>query len=213
MCFIYKTSQKKVPDRFWVIYPSNLHRFTFLPSLFKLAYFKDSRMVTEGSKITEMLKTQYETVYSKPDEESSVSNPQEFFSQNEAEEQFNSIISDRHDIMEDLDSLSYKSSAGLDGVSSVLLKKGKRSLADPLLIVFRSFLHTGVIPSILKEDFVVPVHKGGARSVPANFRPGSLTFHIIKTMERIIRKSMINHLEVHKKLSESETTGLAYHNC
>ena len=132
-----------------------------------------------------------------------VSSPQEFLSHNTAEEQFNSIVIDRNDIMEAPDNLSSKSAAGPDGVPAILLKNCKRSLADPLEILFRTFLSTGTIPSILKEAFVIPVHKGGERSSPANFHPVSLTSHIIKTMERIIRKSMVNHLEVHKKLNQS----------
>ena len=151
-----------------------------------------------------MLKSQYESVYSTPVKEKIVSSPQEFFSHNTAEEQFNSIVIDRNDIMEALDNLSSKSAAGPDGVPNILLKNCKRSLADPLEILFRTFLSTGTIPSILKEAFVIPVHKGGERSSPANFRPVSLTSHIIKTMERIIRKSMVNHLEVHKKLNQSQ---------
>ena len=41
-------------------------------------------------------------------------------------------------------------------------------------------------PIVRLVIFVVPIHKGGARSSPANFRPVSLTSHIIK-MERVIR--------------------------
>ena len=141
------------------------------------------------------------------------SNPQEFFGQCDPEEKFNSIIIDREDIILALDSLSSKSAAGPDGVPSILLKNCKRSLADPLLILFRTFLQSGVIPSILKEAFVVPIHKGGSRAVPANFRPVSLTSHIIKTMERIIRKSMVNHLEVFKKLNESQHGFRSHRSC
>ena len=93
----------------------------------------EGEVITEARIITDMLKTQYETVYSKPVKENIVSNPQEFFGQCDAEEQFNSFIIDREDIILALDSLSSKSSAGPDGVPSILLKNCKRSLADPLL--------------------------------------------------------------------------------
>ena len=70
--------------------------------------------------------------------------------------------------------------------------------------MFRNFKQTGIIPPLLKEAFVIPIHKGGIRSDPANFRPVSLTSHIIKTMERIIRKSLVGHLEFYQKLNPSQ---------
>ena len=111
---------------------------------------------------------------------------------------------DREDIVDALEKLGNSSSAGPDGVPSILLKKCKRSLADPLRILFSNFLSTGSIPSILKEAFVIPIHKGGIRSDPGNFRPVSLTSHIIKTMERIIRKYLVTHLEFYQKLNPSQ---------
>ena len=35
----------------------------------------------------------------------------------------------------------------------------------------------GDIPDLLKTAFVIPVHKGGSRALPVNFRPVSLTSH------------------------------------
>ena len=120
--------------------------------------------------ITDMLKSQYESVYSSPLQDKAVSNPQEFFSMNNASQQLDSIQIHRDDIIQALDQLSLSSAAGPDGVPAILLKRCKRSLAEPLEIMFRHFLETGKVHSILKEAFVVPVHKGGDRSSPSNFR-------------------------------------------
>ena len=164
----------------------------------------NGEVVTNPVTIVEMLRKQYESVFSNPREEKKVSNPQEFFSQNKASEQLDNIPFDRKDIIDALVHLSSGSSAGPDGVPAILLKRCKRSLVEPLEILFRTFLQNGTIPSILKEAFVVPVHKGGVRSDPANFRPVSLTSHVIKTLERVIRKYLVNHLEIHKKLNPSQ---------
>ena len=37
--------------------------------------------------------------------------------------------------------------------------------------------------------------KGDSRSDPANFRPVSLTSHLIKTLERVVRKELVSYLE------------------
>ena len=161
-------------------------------------------VVINPNAITEMLKTQYESVYSSPLPDKIVSSPQEFFSENVAPVQLDNVQIDREDIMDAIDQLNPNSAAGPDGVPAIVLKRCKRSLAEPLQFLFRSFLETGTIPSILKEAFVIPIHKGGARSSPANFRPVSLTSHVIKTLERVIRKSLVNHLEVNNKINPAQ---------
>ena len=54
---------------------------------------------------------------------------------------------------------------------------------------------SGDIPGILKLAFVTPIHTGDSRSDPANFRPVSLTSHLIKTLERVVRKELVSYLE------------------
>ena len=48
------------------------------------------------------------------------------------------------------------------------------------------------------------VHKGGrSRSQPVDYRPVSLTNHIGKTLERIIRKTLVSYLENHSKMDQN----------
>ena len=54
------------------------------------------------------------------------------------------------------------------------------------------------------RQFVIPIYKGGPKASPVNFRPVSLTSHIIKTMERVIRIFLVRHLEVHNKLNPNQ---------
>ena len=99
--------------------------------------------------ITEVLKEEYESVYIIPMETVLVSNPHEFFKCNNAAEQLNNIFPVKEDTLEALDKLDPDSSAGPVGMQSILLKKCKRSLAEPLEILFHSFLQSGKVPSIL----------------------------------------------------------------
>ena len=57
---------------------------------------------------------------------------------------------------------------------------------------------------MLKQAFVIPVHKGGSRSLPSNFRPVSLTSHIMKTFERVVREVLVSHLEANQKLNTNQ---------
>jgi hypothetical protein len=66
---------------------------------------------------------------------------------------------------------------------------------------------------MLEKVFIITVNKGGARGVPANFRPVSLTSHIMKTFERIIREVMVNHLEVNTKFHPNQPGLRARRSC
>jgi len=47
-------------------------------------------------------------------------------------------------------------------------------------------INNGTIPRDWKKAFVVPIHKGGDRSVVRNYRPVSLTSVVCKQMEHVI---------------------------
>ena len=53
----------------------------------------------------------------------------------------------------------------------------------------------GIIPDELLLVQICPLHKGGSRADPANFRPVALTSHLIKSFEKVLRKVLVKHLE------------------
>ena len=82
-----------------------------------------------------------------------------------------------------LDSLSNRAAPEPDGIPAVMLKAAKTTVSIILSNIFRSSYDSGHIPAILKLAYVIPVHKGGSRFKPINFRPISLTSHIVKTLK------------------------------
>ena len=50
----------------------------------------------------------------------------------------------------------------------------------------------GIIPDELLLVQICPLHKGGSRADPANFRPVALTSHLIKSFELVLRKFWLN---------------------
>lgn len=92
-------------------------------------------------------------------------------------------------MIEAIDKLSPNAAAGPDGIPAILMKKCKDVLAEPLETIFRKSLETGDIPAGWKTAHVIPLVKPGApKSSPNSYRPVSLTSHLIKTFERIIKK-------------------------
>ena len=109
------------------------------------------------------------------------------------------------DVLEAIDSFSPTAAYGPDSFPAILLKKGKYSFCHALTEIFRSSLESGEVPHIFKMAFICPVLKpGAARTKPVSYRPVSLTSHLAKTFERIIRKSLVAYLEVNQKMNQNQ---------
>lgn len=102
--------------------------------------FIDDRgdLVSNKDNIVDMLKSQYESVYSTPDVNKKVLDPEEIFKHSKAEEQLDSVVFDRMDDLEALEKLSKKCSPGPDGIPSILIKKCKYGIVDGLLYLLYS---------------------------------------------------------------------------
>ena len=55
-----------------------------------------------------------------------------------------------------------------------------------------------------KQAIVKPLFKKGSKKCPKNYRPVSLTSVCCKTLERIVRDSLVNHLEGNKLISNNQ---------
>merc|ERR1712066_815953 len=119
--------------------------------------------------------------------------------QNEEPEDLNDIEITEEEILKAINDLEENSSTGPDGVSAILLKKVKEALAQPLALMLRKSIDKGKIPDIFKLAYVTPIHKGGSRQKPEQYRPVSLTSHVMKVFERVIKTKIIEHLKKNEK--------------
>ena len=82
--------------------------------------------------------------------------------------------------------LKLSGASGPDGLPPRLFKKLADSIAEPLSIMFTSFMSIGKVPGEWKHTLVTSVYKGGSASSAANYRPISLTCVACQLMERVI---------------------------
>ena len=121
------------------------------------------------------------------------------------EEKLTDVHFDFMDIVDAIGQLDLCSGPGPDGISAILLKKAKITVALIFQNIFRHSLDNSEIPSILKLGFICPILKPNCnRERPASWRPVSLTSHVIKTFERVIRRRIINHLEGNNLLDNDQ---------
>ena len=98
-------------------------------------------------------------------------------------------------VSECIDMLATGAAPWPDGIPAAMIKGAKGVFSRMLSDIMRTTMDSGTIPSILKTAYAPPILKGESRSSPANFRPVSLTVHLIKTMERVIRKGLVSYLK------------------
>jgi hypothetical protein len=76
-------------------------------------------------------------------------------------------------------------SVGPDSISGAILKMGGEAMIPYLVRLLDIMINNDTIPGDWKKAIVVPIHKGGNRSVVKNYRPVSLTSVVCKQMEHI----------------------------
>ena len=108
------------------------------------------------------------------------------------------------DIIEAINEIKPNAACGPDEIPEALLKKCSSSIAIPIEIIWRRSLDTGVVPDAYKLSYVAPLHKKDSRAYPENYRPISLTSHIVKVFERVLRKKLVNHMVSNNLLCDKQ---------
>ena len=166
-----------------------------------------SNIVTCPVKMANMLAEQYSSVFSTPKEQ--LSNPEDYFPEDPQEETtgrpgLSDIQFSAEDIARAIGEVSATAAAGPDRYPAMFLKQCRTALSKPLYIMWRKSLDTGDIPLMLKTAHVVPIHKGGSRGVPKNYRPTALTSHLIKIFEKVLRSRIVSYMEMHGLFNASQ---------
>ena len=105
-------------------------------------------------------------------------------------------------IIQNLDS---NKAHGHDNISIRMLKICGDSIYEPLEIIFRQALLTGVFPSEWKKGNIVPVHKKSDKQNIKNYRPVSLLPICGKIFERLIFNEMFKFFTSNNLISPNQS--------
>jgi len=100
--------------------------------------------------------------------------------------------------------LKMNKAPGVDSVSTKMLLELSDEIADIVAVLFNKSLISGDVPHEWKLANVTPVFKKGSKSSSSNYRPVSLTVNLCKVFESIMRDKIIEHIEKHKLVRESQ---------
>ena len=112
-----------------------------------------------------------------------------------------------------LQSLNTKKSTGLDGLSPKILKLSARIIGPSLLKMINYNINSGIFPDNLKIARLIPIHKGGPKDDPSNFRPISILSVISKLLEKHITKHLFAYLNKYDILHKSQSGFRKHHSC
>ena len=147
---------------------------------------------------TEVLSDQYSSVFTQPRAEWDIADIEQFFSV-DTSKPTGHILTNLDFTSDHVEyacaELKVNSATGPDGVPASLLKECRKELKQPLWLLWKESMKQGVIPPDLLLVLICPVHKGGSRADPSQYRPVALTSHIMKVFERVIRRALVTYLE------------------
>ena len=156
----------------------------------------DGSFTDNPEEMADLLRIQYESVFSKPKTDFRIENPDVFFfSDNGNGPAISDIELTPDDFVKAIDEMPMHCAPGPDTWNSLFIKKCKNALVLPFCILWRKSLDSGFIPDNQLLTDIAPLHKGGSKAIPKNYRPIALTSHVIKIFERVLRRKLMEYIE------------------
>ena len=97
-----------------------------------------------------------------------------------------------------INKLKLNKAPGIDGISNYIIKLSIKTISSILMKLFNQCMDDGVFPDKLKIACIIPLHKGGEKTEPTNYRPISLLPLFGKIFEKIIETRLVKFLDKKK---------------
>lgn len=110
-------------------------------------------------------------------------------------------IEDVRKLLQDID---INKSPGPDGIHPRILKELVSVIIEPLTLLFNKSLEESTLPCEWKEAQISAIFKRGDKSMAENYRPVSLTSVICKTMEKLVRNYVVDHMTTNRLFSKKQ---------
>ena len=167
----------------------------------KIGPLKDCETYTSDSKrMAEILNSQYKDMFSyiKDSYPPMYNNPIQVPA-------LDDIQFTKEDLIQVMKSIHPSSASRHDQFPAYLLKHYAEELSVPLEIMWRRSLDSGKMPEGILKSIITPIYKNsGTKSDPANYRPVALTSQLTKLFERVLHKTILDHLITNNLINDSQ---------
>ena len=92
-----------------------------------------------------------------------------------------------------IESLDQRKAAGPDEISGCILQECKQELGDRIQDIVQCSTKEGKVAMDWKSANIVPIHKGGKKEEPLNYRAVSLRNTVVKRCEKLIKRRWTKH--------------------
>ena len=177
-----------------------------------MLFDENDNICTDPQQIANILQNQFTSVFSNPEDAdmsaADFASPTIHLRFEDTDLSFS-----EEDVVSAFDDIKEDAASGPDGIPAVLLKSCKLELARPVHLLWSLSFESGVVPAYYKNSFICPLYKKGSHATASNYRPVSLTSHIVKTFERVIRKRLVHYLESNSLLCSQQHGFRSGHSC
>ena len=156
----------------------------------------NGKMFTDRKSISEILNTQFKSVFTKKTSSKIPELPGVTFPS------IKDLKITEFDVFKLLDKIDVSKASGPDCIPGRILQNLARELAPVLHFIFEQSLNTGDLPAEWTLANVAPIFKKGSKLQAVNYRPVSLTCISCKLFEHIVCKHILGHLEDHEILTD-----------
>ena len=165
----------------------------------------EGSLITDTSGKTEVLSKQYESVFTKENDNIPQTNSTAPIMPN--------INITENGITKLLHKLNPQKANGPDKIPIKILKEYATHIAKFLHIIFTKSYDTGELPQDWLTANISPIFKKGNRNTPGNYRPVSLTAVTCKIMEHILHTNIIQHCNNHNIITDRQHGFRTKHSC
>ena len=114
------------------------------------------------------------------------------------------VIINEELIYQKLKMIKFNKAAGADKLDSTFLNKTAEAICLPLSVICNKSLDCGIVPTDWKLANVCAIFKQGSKASAGNYRPVSLTSHVCKLFESILKDKIVEHIEKFNLLNQSQ---------
>ena len=190
---------KANPKAFWKYTQSKLKTKSTIPDIINPGTEDDPKFTKNDNEKAEVFLNYFSSVFTQETD----TNDMPPFEERDYTSTLDDIIITEDLVLKKLKKIKTNKSPGPDSIHPRVLHDIADSISIPLTILFKSSLMLRELPDEWKQANVSVIFKKGKKVLPQNYRPVSLTCIICKTMESIIRDSVIEHMK--KKIIQYET--------
>ena len=127
--------------------------------------------------------------------------------------QFKIPLMTLENLLTSIRSLDPSKATGLDWITPKIVKLSAEVISPTLLRIINTSISSGNFPETPKIAKILPIHKGGAKNDPSNYRPISILSVISKLVEKHETKHLFGFLNKYDLLHKSQSGFRKHHSC